>query len=163
MVTEMAMDEVTPKGNESKRHCLSMGSWGIYLFILIIGLALPTLSDYLSYLCSGRYLGISVFARDLCDGWHLLLFDSMVPALAASLSVFLLRKCSPVFRFFPTVAAYSLIVFVNLAMPRDASPGIFIYFVFLPCVVPTVIVALSVIFFIGDCISRRLQTKMQKA
>ena len=163
MDTEMTMDEVSPKGNNSKRHWLSMGGIGIYLFILIIGLVITTLSDYLSYLCSGRYFGISVFARDLCSGWPMLLFDSMIPALAAMLSAFLLRKCSPVFRFFPMVAAYSLIVFVNLVTPRDTGPGLFIYFVFLPCIIPAVIAALSIIFFIGDCISRRLQAKLQKA
>ena len=53
MDTEMAMVEVTPKGNDHKRHWLSMGKSGIYLFILIIGLIIPTISDYLSYLFSG--------------------------------------------------------------------------------------------------------------
>ena len=168
MDNEMNMDEVTPKSNVSKKHWFSMDRGGIYLFIFILGLFLPILCDYLDYLFSDRYLGISIFARDLLlslrsNGCGLLLFDAMIPVVSALLSVFLLRKCNPVFRFFPTVAAYSLILFVYLASPRDVGPGIFIYCIFLPCVIPAVIAVLSIIFFIGNYISRKLQRKIQKA
>ncbi len=168
MDTERIIDEATPNGNVSKKHWLSMDRGGIYLFILILGLFLPILFDYLGYLFSDRYMGISIFARDLLlslrsGGRGLLLFDAMIPVASALLSAFLLRKCSPVFRFFPTVAAYSLILFVYLALPRDTGPGIFLYLIFLPCVIPTIIALLTIISFIGNCISRNLQRKLQEA
>ena len=164
MDTGMTMYEETPKGNVSKKHWLSMDRGGIYLFILILGLFLPILSDYLGDLFSDRYLGISYFARD----WLIFLRSSgcgllLCPVASALLSAFLLRKCSPVFRFFPTVAAYSLILFVHLALPRDIGPGIFLYLIFLPCVIPTIIALLTLIFFIWNCISRKLQRQLQEA